>query len=294
MPRVNFVFLLHFHQPTGQLKYVSERIFENSYKLLLETFRSFSDLKFTVHVSGPLLLYLNEYHSDWLNNLFKLGDLGVVEFVAGSLGESIIPLIPESDKELQIREYIRVFERLSGFKPRGFWLPERVWEPSIPRVIGKLGLEYVIIDDSTLLKTGYPQEYAYYAWNTEDDGRIVKVFFIDAGIRYVLPWEPPERVLDYMAGKGKEGDTARLVLWGSDAEKFGEWMDPERSRRWLNSFLELARRSRDRVNFIHPSEYLREHGVRGLIYLDTGSYDKMLEWSRGFFRNFLVDRKSVV
>jgi len=39
---------------------------------------------------------------------------------------------------------------------------------------------------------------------------------------------------------------------------------------------------------VHPSEYLREHGVKGYIYLDTGSYDKMLEWSGGFFRNFLV------
>jgi len=27
---------------------------------------------------------------------------------------------------------------------------------------------------------------------------------------------------------------------------------------------------------------------KGYIYLDTGSYDKMLEWSGGFFRNFLV------
>ncbi|ADV65062.1 alpha-amylase/4-alpha-glucanotransferase domain-containing protein [Desulfurococcus mucosus] len=288
MPRVNFIFALHFHQPLGQLKGVNEKIFVNSYRLLLDVFKSFADLKFTVHVSGPLLLYLAKNHPEWLEELFKLGDLGVLEFMAGSLGEAILPIIPREDREAQIREYIALFERLSGFKPKGLWLPERVWEPGLPEVLGKLGVEYVFIDDSTLTKTGHPQDLAYYAWNTEDSGQLVRVFFIDAGIRYILPWEPPERVLEYLVSKGREGDQARLVLWGSDAEKFGEWMDPERSRSWLYSFLELMRRSRDRVSMTHPSEYLMEHGVRGLLYFDTGSYDKMLEWSRGFFRNFLV------
>jgi len=288
MARVNFIFALHFHQPTGQLRRINEKIFANSYQLLLETFKSFADLKFTVHISGPLLLYMVKNHSDWLEEMFKLGDLGTIEFMAGSLGESILPMIPRDDREAQILEYIKLFEEASGMRPKGLWLPERVWEPSIPEILGKLGIEYVFIDDSTLSKTGYPQDSAYYAWNTEESGWSVKVFFIDAGIRYILPWEHPQRVLDYMASKSRDNDPARVILWGSDAEKFGEWMDPGRSREWLYSFLELMRRSRDKVVMVHPSEYLNEYGVRGLVYLDTGSYDKMLEWSRGYFRNFLV------
>lgn len=291
MSKVNFIFALHFHQPTGQLKRINEKIFENSYKLLLDVFKSFSDLKFTIHISGPLLLYLAKNHPEWLEEVFKLGDLGSLEFMAGSIGESILPIIPRDDREYQIREYIKIFEELSGFKPRGLWIPERIWEPHLPEVIGRLGLEYVFIDDSTLTKTGYPHDLAYYSWITEDSGQVVRVFFIDAGIRYILPWEPPQRVLEYLIGKIKEGDPARLILWGSDAEKFGEWMDSGHSRSWLYAFLDLMRRTRSRVSMIHPSEYLSEYGVKGLLYLDTGSYDKMLEWSRGFFRNFLVKYK---
>lgn len=286
MGRVNFIFALHFHQPTGQLKYINEKIFEKSYLMLLDIFEAFSDIKLTIHISGPLLLYLKEHHPGWLEGMFKLGDLGSLEFMAGSIGEAILPLLPMEDKLLQLRKYMDIFEELSGIRPRGAWLPERVWEPNLPSVLAKAGIEYVFVDDSTALKTGMSKESTFYAWNVEDGGEVVKVFFIDAGIRYILPWESPDRVIDYIKGIG--GDGSRVVLWGSDAEKFGEWMDPGHSRWWLNEFFEKLRRAKDDVRPVHPTEYLREYGVKGLMYLDTGSYDKMLEWSRGFFRNFLA------
>jgi len=125
----NFIFILHFHQPTGQLRYVNERIFENSYKLLLDIFREFSDLKFTVHISGPLLLYLKDNHPDWLEEMFKLGEIGTIEFMAGTISESVLPLVPSDLRVGQIRKYIEVFEKLAGFTPRGFWLPERFGSP---------------------------------------------------------------------------------------------------------------------------------------------------------------------
>ena len=280
----NFAFVFHFHQPHGQLKWVNERIFYNSYKLLLDVMKSFSDLKFLVHMSGPLLLYLKNHHQDWLEEIFKLGDIGTVEFIGGTISEAVLPLVPRELRLEQIRLYMDVFEKLSGQKPRGFWLPERVWEPWLPEVLADAGVEYVLVDDSVLRKSGYPQELSRYAWITEESGRAVKVVFIDEKLRYILPWRPPEEVVEYLAQHEK--DPAAILVWGSDAEKFGEWVSPEYSRAWLTRFLELLRSDR-RVQAVHISAYLREAGVKGYLYLDSGSYDKMLEWSRGFFRNFL-------
>ncbi|MEM0199324.1 MAG: alpha-amylase/4-alpha-glucanotransferase domain-containing protein [Desulfurococcaceae archaeon] len=281
---VNFAFVLHFHQPHGQLKWINERIFENSYKLLLSIMRDYSDLKFVVHISGPLLLYLEEHHPDWLNEMFKLGDIGTVEFIAGTISESILPLVPSWDRVKQITLYLERFEKLSGIRPRGFWLPERVWEPWLPEVLASAGIEYVLLDDAVLRKSGYSQDYSKYAWITEESGLPVKVFFIDEKLRYILPWEQPERVVEYMVQQGR--DESVVLVWGSDAEKFGEWMDPGRSEWWLRRFLDTLR-TESRVQTVHLSGYLREYGVKGYLYLDTGSYDKMLEWSGGFFRNFL-------
>jgi hypothetical protein len=134
------------------------------------------------------------------------------------------------------------------------------------------------------VKTGYPRELSQYSWIVEDGGLAVKVLFIDEKIRYILPWEKPQVVVDYLASR--QGDPSAVVVWGSDAEKFGEWMSSDASRAWLEEFLEKLRHD-ERIRLVHPSEYLREHGVRGYLYLDSGSYDKMMEWSRGFIRNFL-------
>jgi hypothetical protein len=281
-----FVFAIHFHQPTGQLKKIHERVFENSYKLLTDVFKEFSDLKFTIHVSGPLLLYASEHYPDWVSELAKLADYGVAEILGGSLGEAILPILPSGDRDLQLREYARLVERLLGVKPRGMWLPERVWEPDLVGYLARNGVEYVLVDDSTLSRTGRGGNDSLYPWLTEDSGYSVKVFFIDTALRYILPWEPPERVVGYM--RERVGGLENPVLvWGSDAEKFGEWRDPGWARWWLHGFLNYMRVEKS-IQMVHPYEYLKEHGVRGLIYLPPGSYDKMLEWSGGFFRNFIV------
>lgn len=286
MRRINFVFAIHFHQPHGQLKWINDRIYENSYKLLLDIFKRFADLKFTVHISGPLLNYLREYYMEWLSQIAKLSELGTLELLAGSYSEAILPLLHYEDRLLQVKEYLTLFEKIFGFKPEGFWLPERVWEPSIAETLGKLGIKYVLIDDSTMHRAGFDQNSGYYAYQTEESGYRVNVLLIDTGLRYILPWRDSGEVLNYMISKGDETGS-RVIVWGSDAEKFGEWRDPAWARHWLEDFLSKLR-DNPSVSMVHPSKYIKEQGVKGLVYLPTGSYDKMLEWSRGFFRNFLV------
>lgn len=284
MPKINFIFVIHFHQPAGQLEQVLERIYNNSYKLLLDIFKMFTDIKVAVHISGPLLLELYERYPEWINEIAKLGDHGTIEFLAGSFGEAILPILPPEDRYHQVREYMKLFTRIFGYKPKGMWLPERVWEPSLPETLVKNGIEYVILDDTTFQRK---DNDTLYAWVTEDSGYLLKLLFIDTKLRYILPWRKHDEVFNYMLSRADEkGD--RYLLWGSDAEKFGEWRDPKWAREWLTTFFSKLRELGDVIKTIHPSTYLDKYGVKGLVYLPPGSYDKMLEWSEGFFRNFLV------
>ncbi len=285
--RINFIFIIHFHQPTGQLDWITERIYNNCYKLLLNIFKSFPDIKISVHISGPLLLNMVENYREWIDEIAKLGDYGTIEFLAGSIGEAILPILPQEDRFYQVKEYIRVFEKYFGYKPRGLWLPERVWEPNIVEPLARNGIEYVVVDDSTLYRSGRGGDDALYAWVTEDSGYKLKLLFIDTSLRYILPWRSHEEVFNYMLSRG-DPSGSRYLLWGSDAEKFGEWKEPEWARWWLTEFFHHLRMRGHEVATIHPSEYIEKYGVRGLLYPQPGSYDKMLEWSGGYFRNFLV------
>ncbi len=287
MKKINFIFTIHFHQPTGQLEWVLERIYNNCYRLLLDIFKQFTDMKITVHVSGPLLLEMIDKYPEWIEELAKLGDHGTIEFLAGSYGEAILPILPEDDRVKQVKAYIEIFEKYFGYRPRGLWLPERVWEPNIVRPLVENGIEYVLLDDSTLYRSGRLGDDALYAWTTEDSGHRLNLLFIDTNLRYILPWRSHEEVFNYMLSRA---DTLgnRYLLWGSDAEKFGEWRESSWARWWLIEFFNKLRQRRHEIELIHPSEYIEKYGVRGLIYPPPGSYDKMLEWSGGFFRNFLI------
>ncbi len=286
MAPIKFIFLIHYHQPTGQLRWIYDRVYENSYRLLLDVFKKYPDVKVAIHVSGPLLLEMLERSPEYIEELVRLSENGSVELLAGSIGEAVLPLLPVEDRFYQVREYLRVFERHAGFRPRGMWLPERVWEPSLPVPLADNGIEYVFLDDTVLYRAGGWRDDALYPWLTEESGRRLGVFFIDTELRYILPWRSVGEVLAYM--RSRSGDEARVLVWGSDAEKFGEWRDPGWARRWLTEFFEALRNSRDIVETVHPGEYVEQYGYRGLRYLPSGSYDKMMEWSGGFFRNFLV------
>lgn len=281
-----FIFVIHFHQPVGQLGEVLERLFENSYKPLMNTLMKYR-APVALHFSGPLLLYAKEHYPDFLELIRKSGDLGFPEFVGGAYSEAILPLIPIEDRVEQVRKYNELFRKLIGDYPlKGFWLPERFWDQTIPSVISRFGYEYVFVDDQLLYSKGMKWGDSKYLWVTEDSGKPLKLFFIDTEIRYKLPWSPIPEVVEYITRiSGLEGRP--YVLWGSDAEKFGEWRPWDVTGKWLEEFLQVSAKN-DKYCILRPRDYVRLGVPRGLTYLPHGSYDKMMEWSGGLVWNFLT------
>ena len=240
-----------------------------------------------LHFSGPLLLYAKDHYPDFLEMIRKAGDSGFPEFIGGAYSEAILPLIPIEDRVEQVRKYVDLFQKLVGEYPlKGFWLPERFWDQTIPSVISRFGYEYVFIDDQLLYMKGMGWSDSKYLWITEDSGKPIKLFFIDTEIRYKLPWSPINEVIDYIS-KISELEGYPYVLWGSDAEKFGEWKPWDVTGKWLEEFLQVSISS-NKYYILRPKDYLRLGLVKGLTYLPHGSYDKMMEWSGGLLWNFLT------
>jgi len=281
----NFIFVLHFHQPVGQVEWVLERVYKNSYRLIVEVLKKKTEARVAIHLSGPLLLYARSRWSEWLDELAQLVRQGRVELLGGMYSEAVFPLVDPEDAMAQASKYVDLFEDTFGIRPRGFWIPERAWEPHIPSILAKFDYEYTIVDDN-LLPPLAPSSASRSVWLTESGGDSIKVFFIDTQLRYILPWEAPSRALDYISNSCR-GLEPCYVLWGSDAEKFGEWKDPEWAQSWLSSFFDEIAQRRD-VKMVTPTEYLSNVKPRGIMYLVPGSYDKMMQWSQGNFRNFLV------
>ena len=253
--------------------------------MLIRILEENKDIPLTLHFSGPLLMQWREYYPDLLERTRKLLENSQFEVMGGTFSESILTIIPWEDRLDQLVKGRRLVEELLGVTPRGLWLPERVWDPTLPLLIEKAGYDYVLVDDTVGYKAGLWEGDIHRAWITEYSGGRINVLFIDANIRYLLPWRSYDEVIGYL-WKHRSPRGENYVLWGSDAEKFGEWWDKGQAEQWLRGFFERIR-GIEWLQIETPTSYLRKHGVVGLVYLPPGSYDKMMEWSGGYFPIFL-------
>ncbi|MBF8278600.1 MAG: putative 4-alpha-glucanotransferase (Amylomaltase) (Disproportionating enzyme) (D-enzyme), partial [candidate division NC10 bacterium] len=87
--RLRFLLVLHNHQPLGNFDGVIQRLMDKAYRPFLEAIRDRPALKLTLHVSGPLLLWLERQASDYLDLVGELVQRGQVELLMGGLYEPI-------------------------------------------------------------------------------------------------------------------------------------------------------------------------------------------------------------
>jgi len=282
---INYPFVVHFHQPVGQLERILSRVYKQSYELWLRIFEQHPKTKFSVHFSGCLLEWIAENHPEYVVRLETLAKKGQIEFIGGGYYEPILPMIPDADKGAQIQLLSDYLVAMFRAKPVGLWLAERVWEPSLPKLLAESGMHYVLIDDYHIRAAGYPEEQTFYVYNTEEQGSRVTVFPINERLRYLMLWEPQEKSIDYLRqARTPAGD--RIVVYITDAEKYGEWSEPAMAEQWLHQYLTIIEETPWIVS-IHLSEYLQKYSPKGLVYVPCAAYDKMMEWSGGNFRNFL-------
>ena len=135
---IRFCMVLHDHQPIGNFDGVFEQAYRNSYLRFLELFEDYTDLRLSLHTSGPLMEWLDLHHRDYVDRLAELAKAGRIEILGGAFYEPILTMIPSRDRVGQIVDYTRWLEERLGCQVRGMWVPERVWEPSLASVLSSL------------------------------------------------------------------------------------------------------------------------------------------------------------
>jgi alpha-amylase len=69
MAPIRFVFGLHLHQPVGNFDHVFEQHVQDVYRPILERLSQREFLPLVLHLSGPLLEWLEEHDSSYLDML---------------------------------------------------------------------------------------------------------------------------------------------------------------------------------------------------------------------------------
>jgi alpha-amylase len=279
---LRFVFGLHLHQPVGNFDHVMADHVRDVYRPIIERTSAAGFVPLTLHVSGPLLEWLEHNDVAWLDTIGRLAADHKVELLLAGFDEPILASLPKPDRLEQIGRLREYLKRRFGAEATGLWLTERVWHPGLAEDLAEAGVEYALVDDRHFLVCGFRSDELHRPHLTEANGRRVGLLAIDERLRYLIPFRPPEETAAYLRELRSKGHA--LAVLADDGEKFGGWpgtKDWVYGSGWLDDFLKTIERltSAGEVVLSTGQDAFRKVPSGGLTYLGTASYREMEKWS---------------
>ncbi len=290
-----FILAVHCHQPVGNFNWVFEEAYQKAYKPFVDLLERHPNVRVVFHYSGSLLDWVRQKHPDFLKRLKALVRRGQAEFLGSGYYEPILVMVPDRDALAQLgmmRGALKKFglEGGNGTKAaHGIWLSERVWEPGLVPLLSKAGVAYAIVDDHHLALAGVKEEDRFGYHLTEDRGDTVALFPSLKKLRYAVPFNQVDDVIRIL--KEFRSERPRTVVLADDGEKFGLWPGTQKwvyEEGWLERFFRELEKNRDWLKMTTFREALEQTTPLGRVYVPVASYEEMLGWSGGSFRNFLA------
>ena len=282
MDPIRFVFGLHLHQPVGNFDHVFAQHVEDVYRPILERLSTHDFLPAVLHLSGPLLEWLEAHDTAYLDRLGRLVSDKKIELLLAGFYEPVLASLPRADRVEQIHWMHDALRRRFGVDARGLWLTERVWEPELAADLAMAGVRYALVDDRHFLVSGFASDQLHAPFFTESDGKQVALFPIDERLRYLIPFRPPEETTGYLRELRAAGHS--LAVLADDGEKFGGWPGTKEwvyERGWLDRFVSAvgALIEGGEVQLSTLTDALAAVPSGGIAYLPTASYREMEGWS---------------
>ncbi|MFK7735875.1 MAG: alpha-amylase/4-alpha-glucanotransferase domain-containing protein [Pirellulaceae bacterium] len=281
MNSVSLCLALHNHQPIGNFDGVIEQAYQDSYLPFLEVFEEFDQLKLSLHTSGPLMIWLQDKHPEYIERVRALVSAQRIEILGGPMYEPILTMLPSRDRVGQIRAYTTYLNELFGTEIHGMWMPERVWESALTPDLARAGIDFTVLDDLHFKAAGWTDEELYGCYLTEEDGSLLRVFPGSEKLRYLLPFAPASDTIAY-ARQVAESHPGAVLVFGDDGEKFGTWPNTKAhvyEQGWLRDFFQALTDNADWLKTETLGYLSDSREPLGKVYLPECSYREMTEWS---------------
>ena len=277
---LNLVMVLHCHQPVGNFDHVFGMAMDKCYQPLLDILYTHPLVKTGIHISGPLLEWIEKNRNEYLIIIAEMVKRGQLEMLSGGFYEPLLAEIPARDAIGQVTMMNEYLTEKFGQKPNGFWLTERVWDSTLPLVLKDSGLSYTVVDDTHMYYSGLKPDQIYGSYITEKEGHTLKILATPMVMRYLIPFRMVEDVIGHL--RHEESLGRNVAVYGDDGEKFGLWPGTNEwviQKGWLEKFFKAIEDNGEWLKTTLPSDYVSEYPPKGRIYLPQASYEEMTEWA---------------
>jgi alpha-amylase len=235
---IGLVLAFHNTQPPGTSGHDLRLAFERAYFPMLDALDAYPAIRASMHWSGQLLEWMEMHAPDQLERLLGLVQAGRIEILGGLWGGGVLPALPERDIVGQVTTMTRWWRAHGDVKVRGAWLPYTAWDPSAARILGRLGLQYTVLEESQFSPPVVPDGY----YLTEREGTALALFCTDTRLGRLVPETSPGRILKAIALRARDG--ARCVVLAVPGEGFGAALDSSAThcfgpdRGWVRRFFQ--------------------------------------------------------
>lgn len=300
MKNVRLIFGSTNSQPVGITDEEFEQVYQRSYKPYLRALYNAPDVPLTLHFSGHLLQWLERHHSEYTDVLSEMVGRKQCELLGGGFYDPVLTLIPRLDRLGQIESLTTYIRKRFGKRPRGAWITEHVWEPSLASTLKSSGIEYAFLDDHHFVAAGLSGSELMRPCITEDQGKTIVVFPVCHELRTLSRSGSPQDLVDYLRKCRTDDDSQVLTLMdrGESYRDGSNTRGPAAHNEWLSRFVELLQDNREWIDVVLPAAIAKESRVRSRAYFHTASYKDITggngttaengERIVGHFRQFLA------
>jgi alpha-amylase len=253
-------------QPPGTTGPEVRRACERAYFPLLDLLDEFPTLKVSMHWSGQILEWMDLHAPERLEQLVKLVQSERVEILGGLHGGAVLPSLPERDAVGQVQVSLRWWRQRADLRVCGAWLPYHAWDPVAPRILGRLGVKYTVMEVAQLGTGASGDGY----WLAEREGSILAIFGADPILSRMIPGLSPKKVVDALAARARAG--MRVVTVAVRGEDFGAAIDSSSTRAfsgeraWVRRFFAALNDASPWLKLVHFSAALSRLRPSGRVY----------------------------
>ena len=260
-----------------------EEVYEKSYKPFLRIVHA-SKLPVTMYFSGELLSWVIDKHDGMQMLINDIVKRRRIEFLGGGYYSPLFSLIPRKDRVSQIELMTTDIRKRFGKRPRGMWITEKVWEPSMPMTMNNAGMEFSFLDEEFFEDAGLFNGELYRPCITEDQGKKVVLFPLSNRLISQFLISEPEDVIEQIIACGSEKEE-RYISFLIPGEEL-DFSDGAQKR--ITKFLDLIEKNSKHIDVVLPGKIVRELKGMNKVYFGCVSPGDIGRWSGPIFRDIAV------
>jgi 4-alpha-glucanotransferase len=276
MEKTRIIIGTHNHLPLGLDQATAEGSYQEAFKPLIAVLYRYPDFPVTLHYSGILMEWLEEFHPEFLTLLAEMVKRGQVEMLGGGYYDPILPLIPTNDKLGQLEKMTTLLRVLFETRPRGCWIAEKVWEPSLASVLRASGIDYAFLDDGQFRIAGTSETGLWLPCIAEDQGKTISLFAVSGSLSALAARAGPADTIDFLKAVPHAADGGAVAVHLDDGSAAPRTL---LRNGWLE---ELIRRVGENAEWLEPTtpgQYLKKNPPTRRLFIPSSSSMEMMQWA---------------